>query len=110
MNRESFLLFFFSFFFFSISEHVFTCSGGGFCPGLGEEELEVAAAGLVGLCCFAERIRNFITLTKLNRLYEPWDYKGFSEILTQFISLNALSLTLIYRAISRNNFSAFVTP
>jgi len=26
-----------------------------FCPGLGEEELEVAAAGLVGLCCFAKR-------------------------------------------------------
>ena len=66
VNRESFC-----FFFFSISEHVFTCSGGGFCPGLGEEELEVAAAGLVGLCCFAKRIRNFIILTKLNRLFEP---------------------------------------
>lgn len=41
--------------FFSFSAHNFTCSGGGFCPGLGEEELEVAAAGLVGLCCFAKR-------------------------------------------------------
>jgi len=41
--------------FLSNSEHIFTCSGGGFCPGLGEEELEVAAAGLVGLCCFAKR-------------------------------------------------------
>lgn len=50
--------------FFSFNfQHVFTCSGGGFCPGRGEEELEVAAAGLVGLCCFAKRIRNFITLT-----------------------------------------------
>lgn len=37
------------------SQHIFTCSGGEFCPGLGEEELEVAAAGLVGLCCFAKR-------------------------------------------------------
>lgn len=36
------------------SNTFFTCSGGEFCPGLGEEELdEVAAAGLVGLCCFA---------------------------------------------------------
>lgn len=48
--------------FLSNSEHIFTCSGGGFCPGLGEEVLVVAAAGLVGLCCFARRIRNFVKL------------------------------------------------
>lgn len=40
--------------FFPTLNTFFTCSGGEFCPGLGEEELdEVAAAGLVGLCCFA---------------------------------------------------------
>ena len=86
VNRESFCFFFFLF--FSISEHVFTCSGGGFCPGLGEEELEVAAAGLVGLCCFAKRIRNFIILTKLNRLSEPGDYEGFSEILINLVYIS----------------------
>lgn len=40
--------------FFPTLNTFFTCSGGEFCPGLGEEELaEVAAAGLDGLCCFA---------------------------------------------------------
>lgn len=44
---------------FATLNTVFTCSGGGFCPGLGEEVLDVAAAGLVGLCCFAKENKKF---------------------------------------------------